>query len=256
MTQIFTTYELPDGRLGQALEAAFRYAADWPPAYEHLFEIRDGRLAVDLTVDWERAAACHHSNIPLVGTLGAMVDPAAAARALPGIPLAAIVGGCCRLDEHQEAILAAMIGPGGPGKPDAPRSCFGTAVRTLIVEEGLEDYFDLLPDPESFDIRLAGYAQSCREKREAYARGLDPEPRDLFAAAKARAQKDRLDPGRRIALVAVMALYNEHETCVTFKGRGWSFGARELGTWLRNRAEVHPAAFEALLLAMATYHGW
>ena len=247
MTAILTSYALPGGRLGEALDAAVSQAERRPPAHERLFEIRDGRLAVD----WGRAALGHHSNIPIVGTIGAMIDPDAAAGALARVRLASIVGGVCRLDENQEAILSAAA-----GSPDAPRSGFRPAVRSLIAEEGLEAYFDLLPDPDSFDIRPAGYAESCRDEREAYQRGEDPIPRDLFAETKHRAQRERLEHGRRIALVAVMALYNEDNTRKTFKGRGWSFTARDLGAWLRNRAEVRPAAFAALLFAMATYHGW
>ena len=84
----------------------------------------------------------------------------------------------------------------------------------------------------------------------------DRRTRDLFQEMRQQANADCLDTPGQVALVAVMALYNDYATRDRFKGRGWTLGAAEFGHYLRHRAEHRPAAFDTLLLAMATYHGW
>ena len=246
-------YDLPAGRLGDALDRAMVQAVRTPPAHEPIFEY-PGLIAVD----WNRAATCHHSNVPVVGTVAAMIDPVAAAHALGKIRLASIVGGVSRLDQTQRAILAAAAGH--PGAEQRPQSYFGRAVRAFIEAEALQDYFEIspaeTPGKEHHGIRPAGYAESEQTEAVAFARGERPPARDLFEEMRQRAARYGLDPHRRVALVALMALYNEHDTLDRFKGRGWVFTARDLGEYLKNRAARRPATFEALFLAMATYHGW
>ncbi len=244
-------YDLPGGRLGVALDAAISEAVRKPPAHERIFSY-PGLIEVD----WQRAAHCHHSNVTLVGTIGAMLDPVAAAGALGKIRLASIVGGVSKLDWNQSALLAAAAGK--PGAERLPKKFFAGAVLGLIEAEGLERYFEFDDElgKDHYGIRPAGYEESERADARAFAAGEDLEPRDLFAEMRQRASRDQLTPPGRVALVAVMALYNEDDTRERFKGRGWSLTTRDLGAYLQDRAERRPAAFENLLLAMATYHGW
>lgn len=247
-------YDVPPGRLGEALDAALSAFVRRPPAHERFFNY-PGLIEVD----WEAAADCHHSNITLVGTIGAMIDPVAAAGALEKVKLASIVGGVSRLDDSQSGILAAAAGKAGAEL--LMKSFFGKAVQGLIEAEGLDPYFEFTAvdddaGEDHYGILPAGYAESTADEAAAYAKGDDPEPRDLFVEMRQRANDRRLDTHGRVALVAVMSLYNELDTRECFKGRGWAFSAREFGHYLRDRAERRPAAFTNLLLAMATYHGW
>ena len=56
-------YDLPAGRLDDALDAAVSQAVRTPPANERLFAY-PGLLEAD----WDWASCCHHSNILMVGT--------------------------------------------------------------------------------------------------------------------------------------------------------------------------------------------
>jgi len=246
-------YDLPAGHLGDALDAAMSQAVRHPPAHEKFF-----KYPGLIEVDWERAASCHHSNVPIVGTIGAMIDPVAAAGALDKIRLASIIGGVSKLDWNQSGLLAAAAGQPGAEQLREP---FGPAVRAFIAAERLEPYFEFSEVPgdsgdQEFGIRPAGHAETLRAQQMAYAAGDEPEPRNLFDEVRQRANDRRLDVDGRVALVAVMALYNEYDTRERFKGRGWVLTARDFGDYLRDRAERLPAAFDNLLLAMATYHGW
>lgn len=248
-------YDLPAGRLGEAVDAAVLVAAREPPAHDHIFSYPGF-----IEVDWDCAAACHHSNIPIVGTIGAMIDPVAAAGALQKVGLPSIVGGVSRTDDSQSAIFAAAAGKTGLAL--LSKSAFGLAVRALIEAEALEPYFDIskdvgdTPGNQHYGIRPAGYAESERADRTAFAAGEIPKRRDLFTEMRQRANERRLDTAGRVALVAIMSLYNEDDTRNCFKGRGWTLTACEVGEYLRDRADRRPAAFDSLLLAMATYRGW
>ena len=248
--RVTSFYDLPDGRLGDALDAAVSQAVCTPPAGERLFAY-PGLLEVD----WEQAACCHHSNIPLVGTIGAMIDPVAAAGALEGVRLPAVIGGVSRIDWDQGALLAAAAG--SPGAERMPKQFFDSAVRAVIEAEELSPFFEFSGTGRGhYAIRPFGYADSEAADRAAFAAGETPEPRNLFDEMRRRANDFGLDTLRRVALVAIMALYNEQDTAEHFKGRGWVLTARELGEYLRDRADRRPAAFDNLLLAMAAYHGW
>ena len=160
-----SNYDMPPGRLGQALDAAMVQAVREPPAGDAIF----GYPGL-VEVDWDAASSCHESNVSVVGTIGA----------------------------------------------------------------------------RDFGIRPAGYGESCRVQ----------DSRNLFDDMRRRANERGLGMAGRVALVAVMALYNEDGARASFRGRGWTLTARQLGDYLRDRADRRPVAFDSLLLAMATYHGW
>lgn len=94
-----------------------------------------------------------------------------------------------------------------------------------------------------------------RADQIAFTTGEERHPRGPFVETRSLANWQRLDPVGRVALVAIMALYDEDDTDRCSRGRGRVLTARDLGDYLRNRAESRPAAFEALLMAMAAYHG-
>lgn len=238
-----TFYDIETGPLGEALVRAVGLAARRPPACDKIFGI--GR---QIGVDWDCAANCHHSNMPVVAAIGAMIDPAAAEIALG--PKCRLVSACGRVsgfDDIQDSILLAAAGiPASHGcNPDR----FTRALLGLIEAEHLEEYFEIESRAyagDHYGIRPHGYAQAVR---------AGSGPADI-ECTKAAAAARSLEKDRRIPLVLILSLYNEYASRDVFKGRGWAFHGVQLGCWLRGRFQKKTQSARHALTALGSYPGW
>lgn len=236
-------YDLDASPALDAIERAVNFTADHPPAYQSLFSHK-GLIGVD----WDKAANCHHSNTSLVAAIGSMIDSKAAEAALyPNYRLATAVGGTSCLDENQKgAFLAAA------GVYDTSRNpqWFTEAVNELIDTEELGDYFERGPEAARSHERIRPYGYT-----EYWSADGRPELLPM-QMVKAKADKERLPKDKRVALLIVLALYNESDTKDTFKGRGWVFHGAELGRWLRERFASNERSARAALRAIGHYCYW
>lgn len=218
-------YDNEAGPLGEALELAIGLSMLRPPAHERIFA-----MSGLIEIDWDRARHCHHTNMPLVAAIGGMIDPVAAEGALgPKYRLVDACGQVSVIDEAQENILLAAAGKPKTSGRDAQR--FTQAVLGLIEQERLEEYFEI------------------DDKADYH--GIQPlEMEYVKTAAKA------LEQDRRIPLVIVLSLYNEHTARNIFKGRGWAFHGVCLGRWLRSRFKTNRFTARHALTALGSYPGW
>lgn len=226
----FSYYDLVACPALDAIERAVNFTVEHPPAYEALFSHK-GLIGVD----WDLASSCHHSNTILVAGIGGMIDGKAAEGTFhPKFRLANAVGKASGLDGFQQgAFLAAADVYGRSPNPLA----FTQAVNELIDTEQIGGYFERGSDSACSheDIRPYG----CQMEQ-----------------VKSKADKERLPKDKRIALLIVLALYNDYDTAETFKGRGWVFHAAELGRWLRERFASNERSARAALRAIGHYCYW
>lgn len=152
-------------------------------------------------------------------------------------------------DENQETIMLRL-------SPAPASTTLYDCIKTIIKAESLEQYFEEEQreedDPKNWHqaIRPVRYRAA---QRAAMGEGDEI---DVFAELKRQAQAERMEPMRRIALVAILSIYNAETTGEYFKGRGWNFHAAELGAYCASRIEAKPDAFDALIHAFVVYPGW
>lgn len=234
-------YDIEAGPLGEAVKRAVGLAVRQPPAHDEIFGM--DRL---IQVDWEHAAHCHHTNMPLVAAIGGMIDPTAAEAALgPKYRLVSACGRVSALDDIQDGILLAAAGE-PPGNGHNPRR-FTQAVLGLIEAEGLEGYFEIEDRAYAGDhhgIRPYGYAKAIR---------MDSGPGDI---ERTKVAARTFEQDRRIPLVLILSLYNEYMAKDVLKGRGWVFHGARLGRWLRGRFRTNPQSARHALTALGSYPGW
>lgn len=240
-------YDLDPGPVFDAIERAVNQTIAKPPAHDRLFS-NTGLIGVD----WDRVAHCHHSNQPIVAAIAAMIDGSAAESAMNSMfkasykyRVADAVGKASSMDEDQYRVFLAAAGY--KGRPRDPLA-FTTAVNELIDGEDLGAYFERGTNARHSheDIRPLGHA-------EAWDRPSTPKPMETV---KAKAERERLPADKRIPLIIVLALYNDHDVRETFKGRGWTFHGVELGRWLKERFESNERAARAALRALGQYCYW
>ena len=164
-----------------------------------------------------------------------MIDDKSAEAAFdPRFRLANAVGKASGLDDFQQGVFLAAA-----GIDDHSRNplAFTQAVNELIDTEKIGGYFERGPDAARShdDIRPYG----CHMEQ-----------------VKSKADKERLPKDQRIALLIVLALYNDYDTAEIFKGRGWVFHAAELGRWLRERFASNERSARAALRAIGHYCYW
>lgn len=234
-------YDIEAGPLGEALKRAVGLAVRRPPAHDEIFA-----LPGLIQVDWERAAHCHHTNMPLVAAIGGMIDPTAAEAALgPKCRLVSACGRVSALDEIQDSIL--LVAAGKPPSNGRDPRRFTQAVLCLIEEERLERYFEIEDRAYAGDhhgIRPYGYTEAIRTE--------DGSGDIEHTKAAART----LPADRRIPLVLILSLYNEYTSRDVFKGCGWAFHGARLGCWLRDRFRTNPQSACHALTALGSYPGW
>lgn len=264
-------YDPAPGPAFEAIERAIDRMAAKPDVFEGLFA-NNGFIGVD----WKRAGYCHHSNELLVALFGGMIDMASARGALyDELRLANAVGKVTVMDGSQYWVLLAAAGIEEP--PDwmelayrdepatVPRNrlAFAQAVNELIDAEELGGYFERGPGAsvDHNTIRPLGMAAYEEAVSERYRAPEDeperPLPPDPWEVVKAKANAEHLPPDKRIALLIVLALYNDlHAREYLNKGRGWTFHGTELGGWMKERFDSNERAARAALRALATYPGW
>lgn len=234
-------YDIEAGPLGEAVNRAVGLAVRQPPAHDEIFA-----LPGLIQVDWEHAAHCHHTNLPLVAAIGGMIDPTAAAAALgPKYRLVSACGRVSALDEIQDSILLAAAGEPVSNARNPRR--FTQAVLGLIEAEGLEGYFEIEDRAYAGDhhgIRPYGYSNAIQ---------TEGEPGDI---GRTKAAARTLPGDRRIPLVLILSLYNEYNNRDVFEGSGWAFHGAQLGHWPHGRFKTNPPAARHALTALGSYPGW
>ena len=240
-------YDPEPGPAFDAIERAINQTLVRPPGYDKLFS-NTGLIGVD----WDRVKHCHHSNEPIVAAIAGMIDDSAAESAMNSMfkasysyRLADAVGKVSSMDENQFKVFLAAAGHAG--RPRDPQA-FTEAVNTLIDTEDLGAYFERGPNAghSHQDIRPFGYAESWDQ----------PGTPSALEKVKAKADRERLPKDKRVALLIVLALYNEYDTRELFKGRGWAFHGVELGRWLKERFHSNERSARAALTALGQYCYW
>ncbi|MBO9471080.1 hypothetical protein J7355_13345 [Endozoicomonas sp. G2_2] len=237
-------YPIPNGRAGEAILRTWHQIRKTGIASAQPVAVDGSYLRVGF--------GGHHSNELILALLAGLANPEQAEQAQdPVWRLPKMIGLISSLDSKQKDALFALA------RTDL-RPTLYEAVSTLIQIEDLQDYFeheahtDIEPVWQHYTIRPSGYAAF----NHATLSEGNPPDWGVFDALRKRAQRERMDEGRRVALVTILSIYNSEDTAVSFKGRGWTLRAGALGRYVRDRAERQPIAFDAFVQALAVYPGW
>lgn len=237
--------QLPAGATGETIARVVGHIQRKPIACERPASIDGHYLLIDF--------GGHHTNELILAMLAGLADPAGAEAAQANIwRLPKLIDLVSSIDEHQKQAITAFAHLRGE-----PLTLY-EAIYTLIEAESLHAYFEHEdghhddPKHRHHSIRPAGYAAHSRQMRE----NEDAPDWDVFDELRKKAQGEKLDEPRRVALVAILAIYNSQLTGEHFKGRGWTLRAGALGRYLRRRIDSDPLTFDAFVSALAVYPGW
>lgn len=235
---------IPNGPAGDAVHRVVNYIQHAGIACDRPASIKDDHLLIGFDG--------HHTNELILAMLAGLADPADAEAAQADVwRLTRLIELVPALDTRQQGALATFA-------RSQERPTLYEAICCLIESEGLHAYFEHEdrhhenPKYQHYCIRPTGYAAYEREVDNS-----DTAPEwDVFSALRQKAQAERMDSGRRVALITILSLYNRKMTSDHFKGRGWTLRAGALGSYLRDRIQSAPMTFDAFVHALAVYPGW